>query len=84
MSAKKSQPPLSFLPNPVPDPPGRVITMLTACFSHKSLTHFAFNHIAMWSFAVPLYYMMGQEPFLAFSLSAGGVGARHAQQKRTD
>lgn len=47
------------------------ITLLTSVFSHESVTHFAFNMFALWSFGTLLHEKMGREQFLAFYLTSG-------------
>jgi len=47
------------------------LTMLTSIFSHKTVTHLAFNMLALWSFGGILHDCLGREQFLAFYTTAG-------------
>ena len=44
--------------------------MWTSNFSHMSLTHFAFNHLALYSFGATLYYELGSTHFAAVCATA--------------
>ncbi|GAB5589509.1 hypothetical protein Unana1_04409 [Umbelopsis nana] len=50
---------------------GRSITLLTSCFSHQELWHFALNMLALWSFGGIVHDYLGREQFLAFYLTTG-------------
>jgi membrane associated rhomboid family serine protease len=52
---------------------GRMHTLLTAAFSHRSLGHFAFNMIGVWSFTPALVAMMGARKFLGLYLGGAMV-----------
>jgi rhomboid-like protein len=45
--------------------------MLTSIFSHRTVTHLAFNMLALWSFGTLLHDRIGREHFLAFYTSSG-------------
>ncbi|KAI9478732.1 MAG: hypothetical protein EXX96DRAFT_572027 [Benjaminiella poitrasii] len=50
------------------------VTMLTSCFSHQELFHFAFNMIGLWSFGRVVHDSLGREQLVAMYLGMG-VGA---------
>lgn len=50
------------------------VTLLTSCFSHQELFHFALNMVGLWSFGKVVHDALGREQFVAMYLSAG-IGA---------
>ncbi|KAI8645721.1 hypothetical protein BD408DRAFT_411422 [Parasitella parasitica] len=50
------------------------ITLLTSCFSHQELFHFALNMVGLWSFGRVVHDTFGREQFVAMYLGIG-VGA---------
>jgi len=54
---------------------GRLHTLATSAFSHQGYLHFAFNMIALSSFAPPLIYVMGHQMFLGFYVGSGIVAS---------
>ena len=50
---------------------GRSITLLTSCFSHKSLLHLTLNMVGLWSFGPLIHNVLGREQFVAMYLSIG-------------
>lgn len=60
-----------FIHNPAS---GRLVTLLTSCFSHKELVPLTINMVGLWSFGPMLYEVLGKEQFVATYLSLG-IGA---------
>ncbi|CEP12631.1 hypothetical protein [Parasitella parasitica] len=52
----------------------RNITLLTSCFSHQELFHFALNMVGLWSFGKVVHDTFGREQFVAMYLGIG-IGA---------
>ena len=55
----------------LPPQQSKLHTMVTASFSHLTLTHLFCNMLALSSFGTTCIQMMGKEQFLAFYMSAG-------------
>lgn len=50
---------------------GRLHTALTSMFSHRSMDHFLFNMLTLWSFGPGMAAMLGIRRFLAVYLGGG-------------
>jgi len=61
---------------------GRSITLLTSTFSHADPLHLILNMLGLYSFGLPLHYLLGQELFFAFYLSAGVISTTVSQLYR--
>ncbi|KAI8640297.1 hypothetical protein BD408DRAFT_420076 [Parasitella parasitica] len=53
---------------------GRQMTLLTSCFSQRTLVHLTVNMVGLWSLGPVLHDILGREQFVALYLSLG-VGA---------
>ena len=60
-----------FVHNPTS---GRQLTLLTSCFSQRTVLHLAVNMVGLWSFGPVLHDILGREQFIALYLSLG-IGA---------